>query len=126
MNFFQSCSTESRYSLHGSQLGLVQIPWNIRQVILDKGQIRSQFEQGRRNVAKYCFPSGNELFFKHYPELPGLEYAVDKLFELLIGHGTSFYRFNETHITKRKKLSGFDLYGISWLESSRCSCIFQL
>jgi hypothetical protein len=79
----------SEYILEGSQLGKIGLPVSLG-ILNERGNINSQYDYGRRNVAKATLPGGYELFFKQFPEMPGVEYAVDKLFELLIGHGTSF------------------------------------
>jgi hypothetical protein len=77
--------------LEGAQLGKIALPPGLTKKLLDEqGDIRRVIDYGRRNVNKITIPWKQDLFFKQYPEMPGVEYAIDKLFELLIGHGTSF------------------------------------
>ncbi len=94
LDALRSSSTDSQVTLKEVQLGEVSLPPNLTKHLLDNhGDIVSQLNYGRRNVGKLTLPGGHELFFKQYPEMPGIEYAVDKLFEWLIGHGTSFTDF---------------------------------
>ena len=82
--------------LQGPNIGTIYLPSNItKQILNDTGDINSQIAYGRRNVCKIQLPSNEILFFKQYPEMPGVEYAINMLFMLLIGHGTSF-----TELTK--------------------------
>ena len=88
-------------TLEGAQLGKITLTTTLTKQLLDKEEnISPQIAYGRRNVNKITLPDGQELFFKQYPEMAGVEYAIDTLFELLIGHGTSFTdlaRLTPTH-----------------------------
>ena len=86
----QSSSEESNIKLTGAQLGNVKIPnFLMGDLFAKNNDLLSQMPFGRRKVCKIRMEGRYDLYFKQYPEMPGIEYAVGKLFELLIGHGTS-------------------------------------
>jgi len=88
----KSISSQSNVTLESSSLGSIYLPEHItRDLLSESGDIRATIScHGRRNVRAVRLPCGEQLFFKQFPEMPGIEYAVNSLFKLLIGHGTSY------------------------------------
>lgn len=87
----QKTSCHSQITLEGVQLGKIGLSSDmIKELLNEKGDILNKENYGRRNVVKLVLQGGHVLYFKQYPEMPGMEYAVDLLFELMIGHGASF------------------------------------
>ncbi len=80
----------SQTLLEGVQLGKISLSQDLEKQLLDeKGDIRHNNLYGRGNVNSITLSDRCTLFFKQFPEMPGVEYAINKFFELLINEGTS-------------------------------------
>ena len=94
--------TSSNIILSTPQLGKIKLSNEIINELIENDNIKSGIQFGRRNVQKITI-NGYDFYFKQYPEMPGIEFAVDCLFELLIGHGTSCTEFGRLNIINKNK-----------------------
>ena len=86
------------------------------------GEIKNNIANGVRRVLDFKiklndFDKEVTLFFKQDPESPGIEYAVNRLLFLLIGHGTSFstvakFSYSHSTFTKTKQYAVLISQGI--------------
>ena len=86
------------------------------------GEIKNNIANGVRRVLDFKiklddFNKEVTLFFKQDPESPGIEYAVNRLLFLLIGHGTSFstvakFSYSHSTFTKTKQYAVLISQGI--------------
>lgn len=80
----------SRCRLKSELLGDIGLGDEEKSQLFDKSQnIKKQNVFGKHSVAKLVLKNGESLFFKQYPEMPGLQFAVESLFGLLTGNGVS-------------------------------------
>ena len=91
------------------------LPNEISSKIIDDkgGNIIKRFSTGNRNVNRIKLKLNDDdddenpsyLYIKQDPESPGIEYAVNRLLLLLIGHGTSFSTLGFIQENKTNKIS---------------------
>ena len=80
----------SRCRLKSELLGDIGLGDEEKSQLFDTSQnIKKQNIFGKHSVAKLVLKNGESLFFKQYPEMPGLQFAVESLFGLLTGNGVS-------------------------------------
>jgi Ran GTPase-activating protein (RanGAP) involved in mRNA processing and transport len=76
--------------IQGATIGERTLPAEIEKQIFDlEGKVRRANQYGRRDVAR-AERNTHVLYFKHLPELPGYEYAMQVLHHSLIGYGTPY------------------------------------
>ena len=94
--------------LQSSQFGFIHLSKEISNQLFENNNLKSNLQHyGRRKVQNINFSlydnsNDFELYFKQYPEIPGLEFAVSYLFEILIGHGTSYSDLTKCILSKNK------------------------
>ena len=102
LDLLRKLSARDGVTLQGNQLGLIKLPIELESKIIYKENILNTSSRGRRNITSINIDEEHELFIKQYPEMPGIEYAVNTLFELIIGHGVCFTDLVKVRLRKGK------------------------